>query len=202
MVHTSSTNYQISIINACSIWVPHWLYMCQLSSKSDKNWVLQTLGDQLLVVSSCWSCDSIYPALIRNRARHWTFNFDDRLQAWRWVITVSPRGWTSSPPRLHRVNGRRLGRTQRTALRQGCLPLGWHLLKHYSIQVGGLGIGTEFCFSATRKGPVFGLVAIGVCNHLLSWKIVFAVSWLWIHCWWWNNDLSNVCTSGQCQAQF
>ena len=58
MVHTSSTNYQISIINACSIWVPHLLYMCQLSSKSDKNWVLQTLGDQLLVVSSCWSCDS------------------------------------------------------------------------------------------------------------------------------------------------
>ena len=58
MVHTSSTNYQIPIIDACSIWVPHLLYMCQLSSKSDKNWVLQTLGDQLLVVSSCWSCDS------------------------------------------------------------------------------------------------------------------------------------------------
>ena len=77
---------------------------------------------------------AISPALIRNRARHWTFNFesfDDRLQAWRWVVTVSPRGWTSSPPRLHRVNGRRLGRTHRTALRQGCLPLGWHLLKHY-----------------------------------------------------------------------
>ena len=59
MVHTSSTNYQISIISACSIWVHHLLYMCQLSSKSEKNWVLQTLGDQLLVVSSCWSCDSM-----------------------------------------------------------------------------------------------------------------------------------------------
>ena len=61
MVHTSSTNYQISIIDTCSIWVPHLLYMYQLSSKSDKNWVLQTLGDQLLVVSSCWSCDSTSP---------------------------------------------------------------------------------------------------------------------------------------------
>ena len=59
MVHTSSTKYQISIIDACSIWVLHLLHMCRLSRKSDKNWVLQTLGDQLLVVSSCWSCDSI-----------------------------------------------------------------------------------------------------------------------------------------------
>ena len=41
----------------------------------------------------------IYPALIRKRARHWTFNFDDRLQAWRWVVTVSPRG---SSGKLHK----------------------------------------------------------------------------------------------------
>ena len=80
-------------------------------------------------------------------------------------------------------------RTQQTTLRQGCHPLGWHprntslrLDPHYSN--GGLGIGTESHFFATRKRPVSGLVAIGVRNHLLLWKITFAISsCVWIHCW-------------------